>query len=153
MGKETEALNIRAWEPQDLPAVGFVDLDCFQSPWSLNMLLDEYCNSLTTYLVLEEAGRIIGYAGFWLVAGEAQITRVAIRRDERGRGLGKMLFQTLLERAWAMGASAITLEVRESNAAARGLYAACGFREAGVRPRYYEAEHEDAVIMWLYKAV
>ena len=42
------------------------------------MWLDELNNSLTTYIVMEENGKVIGYAGYWLVAGEAQITRVAV---------------------------------------------------------------------------
>ena len=115
------------------------------------MWLDELNNSLTTYLVLEENGKVIGYAGYWLVAGEAQITRVAVTRDERDRGLGTRLTAALINRAWQANADAITLEVRKGNAAAQKMYLTCGFRAEGVRPNYYADNHEDAVIMWLYR--
>ena len=46
------------------------------------------------------------------------------------------------------GATAMTLEVRPSNAPARALYAHYGFREAGVRKKYYHDNGEDAIIMW-----
>lgn len=115
------------------------------------MWLDELNNSLTTYLVLEENDKVLGYAGFWLVAGEAQVTRVAIEQGERERGLGTRLTAALINKAWELGAVAVTLEVRESNTAAQKVYLTCGFASEGIRPNYYEDNHENAVIMWLYK--
>ena len=96
------------------------------------MWLDELNNSLTTYIVMEENGKVIGYAGYW----------------ERERGLGTKLTAALINLAWNEGADAITLEVRQSNAAAQKMYLTCGFRAEGVRPGYYADNHEDAVIMW-----
>lgn len=115
------------------------------------MWLDELNNSLTTYIVMEENGKVIGYAGYWLVAGEAQITRVAVAEGERERGLGTKLTAALINLAWNEGADAVTLEVRQSNTAAQKMYLTCGFRAEGVRPGYYADNHEDAVIMWLYR--
>ena len=44
----------------------------------------------------------------------------------------------------------LTLEVRASNEAARGLYEKYGFQQAGLRPGYYQHPREDAVIMTRY---
>ena len=85
------------------------------------------------------------------LAGEAQITRVAIAAGERERGLGTRLTAALINLAWNEGADAITLEVRQSNTTAQKMYLTCGFRAEGVRPGYYADNHEDAVIMWLYR--
>lgn len=115
------------------------------------MLLNEINNELTTYLVMELEGKVIGYCGFWLVAGEAQITRVAVTEEQRGQGFGTRLTAALINKAWELGAEAITLEVRESNLAAQRAYLTCGFASEGIRPNYYEDNHENAVIMWLYK--
>ena len=76
----------------------------------------------STYIVMEENGKVIGYAGYWLVAGEAQITRVAVAAEERERGLGTKLTAALINLAWNEGADAITLEVRQSNTAAQKMY-------------------------------
>lgn len=151
MGKTTAGINIRALTAADLAAVGKIDEQSFFDVWSQSMWLDELNNSLTTYLVLEENDKVLGYAGFWLVAGEAQVTRVAIEQGERERWLGTRLTAALINKAWELGAVAVTLEVRESNTAAQKVYLTCGFASEGIRPNYYEDNHENAVIMWLYK--
>lgn len=151
MGKTTTGINIRNLTAADLTAVCKIDEQSFFDAWSQSMWLDELNNSLTTYLILEENDKVLGYAGFWLVAGEAQITRVAIDQDERERGLGTRLTAALINKAWELGAVAVTLEVRESNTAAQKVYLTCGFASEGIRPNYYEDNHENAVIMWLYK--
>lgn len=153
MGEETTATTIsfRSMSAADIPAVEKMEAEAFYDAWSQNMLLNEINNELTTYLVMELAGKVIGYCGFWLVAGEAQITRVAVNEELRGQGLGTCLTAALINKAWELGAEAITLEVRESNLAAQRVYLTCGFASEGIRPNYYEDNHENAVIMWLYK--
>jgi ribosomal-protein-alanine N-acetyltransferase len=91
---------------------------------------------------------IVGYGGLWMMVDEAHVTSVAVRRDFRGRGLGELLMLTLFEVGIRLGARWLTLEVRVSNHVARRLYLKLGFREAGIRPRYYTDNNEDAVIMW-----
>lgn len=91
---------------------------------------------------------VVGYGGLWMMVDEAHVTSVAVRRDFRGRGLGELLMLTLFEVGIRLGARWLTLEVRVSNHVARRLYLKLGFREAGIRPRYYTDNNEDAVIMW-----
>lgn len=153
MGEETTATTIsfRSMSAADIPAVEKMEAEAFYDAWSQNMLLNEINNELTTYLVMELEGKVIGYCGFWLVAGEAQITRVAVEEELRGQGFGTRLTAALINKAWELGAEAITLEVRESNLAAQRAYLTCGFASEGIRPNYYEDNNENAVIMWLYK--
>lgn len=91
---------------------------------------------------------VVGYAGLWLMVDEAHITTVAVRRAFRGRGLGKVLMLAMLDLARNMGARNATLEVRQSNAIAIRMYAELGFRQKGMRRRYYTDNGEDALIMW-----
>lgn len=93
------------------------------------------------------AGRIIGYAGMWLMIDEAHITTIAILTEFRGRSLGELLLASLVEAAAEMSAQRVTLEVRVSNETAQNLYRKYGFRQEGVRPRYYSDDNEDAYIM------
>lgn len=151
MGEETSTIEFRLMTAADISTLVKIESVSFYDAWNDAMLLNEINNNLTTYLVMEVAGKIVGYAGFWLVAGEAQITRVAILESERGQGFGTRLTATLVNEAWKQGAEAITLEVRESNLAAQKVYLTCGFASEGIRPNYYEDNHENAVIMWLYK--
>ena len=136
---------------EDIPDVVEIEATAFYDAWNAGMLLNELENELTTYVVMEQEGRLVGYAGFWLVAGEAQVTRVAVAEAERGQGLGTRLTAAMVNKAWELGAEAVTLEVRESNLAAQKAYFTCGFASEGIRPNYYEDNHENAVIMWLYK--
>ncbi len=152
MGEETTtAISFRAMQETDLAMIEQIEKEAFYDAWNYSMLQGELEQPLATYLVILANEKIIGYAGFWLVAGEAQITRVAILREEREQGFGTRLTAALVNKAWDMGADAVTLEVRESNIAAQKAYLTCGFASEGIRPNYYEDNHENAVIMWLYK--
>ena len=91
---------------------------------------------------------IIGFAGLWLMVDEAHITTIAIHPDYRGRGLGELELASLIDIAVQIGAKWVTLEVRVSNYIAQNLYRKYGFREAGMRHRYYSDNQEDALIMW-----
>ncbi len=91
---------------------------------------------------------VMGYAGLWLMIDEAHVTSVAVRPPYRGRGFGRLLMWGMFEIASNLGARWVTLEVRTSNTVARRMYEGLGFRDAGVRPRYYTDNNEDALIMW-----
>ncbi len=152
MGKTSkEGIVTREMSAADLKAVQAIEQESFHDSWAVESWLAELNSSIAKYLVLEQEGIIKGFAGFWLIAGEAQVTRVAVAKDERGKGLGKILTEVLIAAAWQEGADAVTLEVRKSNIAAQTVYTQTGFTISGVRPNYYEDNKEDAIIMWLYR--
>lgn len=91
---------------------------------------------------------IIGFSGLWLMVDEAHITTIAMHPEYRGNGLGEFLLVSLIDISYNIGAKWVTLEVRVSNHTAQNLYRKYGFREAGVRHRYYSDNQEDALIMW-----
>ncbi len=91
---------------------------------------------------------IIGFAGLWLMVDEAHITTIAMHPGHRRHGLGELLLVSLIDIAYSIGAKWVTLEVRVSNYTAQNLYRKYGFREAGMRYRYYSDNQEDALIMW-----
>ncbi|MFQ6014677.1 MAG: ribosomal protein S18-alanine N-acetyltransferase [Anaerolineae bacterium] len=94
----------------------------------------------------DERPPIVGYGGFWLAVDEAHISTLAVRPDQRRKGIGELLLVTLIDHALAVRARFLTLEVRESNEAAQHLYRKYRFQEAGRRLRYY-SNKEDALIM------
>jgi ribosomal-protein-alanine N-acetyltransferase len=97
---------------------------------------------------LPNQSSIVGFAGLWLMVDEAHITTIATHPDYRGMHLGELLLSSLIDIAYQIEARWVTLEVRVSNHVAQNLYRKYGFREAGVRPRYYSDNQEDALIMW-----
>jgi len=98
---------------------------------------------------LPESGKqyIIAFAGFWIMAGEAHITNIAVRELHRRQGIGELLLISMINLATELNARIITLEVRASNTAAQSLYYKYGFTQAGLRHHYYIDNKEDAVIM------
>ena len=96
----------------------------------------------------ERPPRLAAYGGFWLMVDEAHITSIAVRRSMRGQGLGELMLVGLIDWAIQLGARWISLEVRVSNYVAQNLYRKYGFKQTGVRPRYYSDNQEDALVMW-----
>jgi ribosomal-protein-alanine N-acetyltransferase len=90
---------------------------------------------------------VLGYVGFWLVAGETHISTIAVHPDARRRGLGELLLVQVIETALAEDADFVTLEVRVSNHAAQRLYEKYAFERVGRRKGYYTDNREDAWIM------
>ena len=148
MHKRTDFV-IRKMTCQDIPALLEVETDVFTTTWSEQAFLDEYNNPLTTYLLICEQQQVIGYAGFWLVVHEAQITNVAVKQNWQGLGLGRELMQALIKEARKQKAQSISLEVRASNLVAQNLYTSLGFQEVGIRPGYYLDNQENALLMQL----
>jgi len=91
--------------------------------------------------------KIVGFAGFWIMAGEAHIISIAVKASYRGRGIGELILAHLIDLARSLGADVVTLEARVSNYIAQNLYLKYGFREVGIRNGYYTDNREDAVIM------
>ncbi len=90
---------------------------------------------------------ITGFAGFWIMAGEAHLTSIAVRELHRRQGIGELLLISMINLAAELNARIITLEVRASNTIAQSLYYRYGFSQAGLRHNYYVDNKEDAVIM------
>ncbi len=90
---------------------------------------------------------IVGFSGIWMLADEAHLTNIAVRRQYRGKGLGEFLVIATIDLATQLKASFITLEVRASNLVAQNLYHKYGFVQMGIRRGYYLDNREDAIIM------
>lgn len=91
---------------------------------------------------------IVGYGGLWLSVDEGHVTTIAVAPEYRGRGIGELILNGLIDQAMTLDADMLTLEVRVSNLVAQQLYLKYGFKPAGTRTRYYTDNSEDALIMW-----
>jgi ribosomal-protein-alanine N-acetyltransferase len=133
----------------DIEQVLDVENNSFALPWSENAFRKEMKeNDLALYVVIEENGRVVGYAGLWVIGHEGHITNVAVHPQFRKKGYGDLLIDRLLCEGEKKGINAYTLEVRVSNRPAQKLYEKYGFKSVGIRPKYYEDNKEDAMIMW-----
>ena len=132
----------------DLDVVREIERRSFSTPWPAHAYPAEIeTNRLAHYRVARLDGRIVAFAGIWLMLDEAHVTTFAVDPDYRRRSIGERLLLAMLDLAVEKGAREATLEVRLSNIAARRLYEKYGFRPVGLRPRYYSDDNEDALIM------
>jgi ribosomal-protein-alanine acetyltransferase len=134
----------------DLAAIVAVDRATGAVGWSPATFAGELARPGRRWLVTEIDGEVVGVAGVADLAGDAHVLAVGVLPAARRRGIATGLVRGLLRAAIdELGSTRVTLEVRRSNAAARALYARCGFAEVGVRPGYY-ADGEDAVVLWCH---
>jgi len=155
---------------RDIKEVMEIERVSFPTPWSAHAYRYELLgNDLSHYFVVRQRqmerpkqgmlarirrslgarkrSPILGYGGFWLMAGEAHISTIAVQPNWRRRGIGELLLVTMLDRATELGAQIATLEVRVSNVVAQNLYFKYGFQQVGLRRHYYRDRDEDALIM------
>ncbi len=149
--------QIRSASPSDSAAIATFD-EQFDSPGKGAEFYDRYCsgkdaaqgNASDHCLAAEAGGQIVGYVIYTRVLDEAEIINIIVAPALRGQGVGRALLRAALDALGPAGVSCCRLEVRESNAAAIGLYRAEGFCESGRREGYYPAEdgtREDALLM------
>lgn len=93
------------------------------------------------------AAEIMGFVIARCADDEWEIENVVVVSEQRRRGMGSALVGELVQEAGRSRATAVLLEVRESNTAARGLYEKIGFSQAGRRPDYYRNPAEDALLL------
>ena len=145
-------MTLRTATADDLAAIMDLERTSFPTDaWSEAMMREELVSPHGRYLVDVEAGRLLGYGGVRAVAGaaDADIQTIAIAEASRGRGRGRALLRALLQTARDRGAREVFLEVRADNPTAAALYASEGFVEIARRPRYYQPDDVDAVVMKL----
>lgn len=90
---------------------------------------------------------VLGFVGMWIMVDEAHIINIAVREANRGKGIGELLLISSIDKAYSLNASFVTLEVRVSNKLAQNLYNKYGFKQTGLRKKYYTDNNEDAFIM------
>jgi ribosomal-protein-alanine N-acetyltransferase len=138
--------QIRPATPADAAAVATIERAAFSDPWSARDFR-ECMDSGIPFLIAEEQGAVVGYVIARYVQDEAEILNLGVDPARRRHGIGRALVHAMLARLAELRVRHVFLEVRESNAVARRLYAGLGFGEVGRRREYYRLPKEDAMIL------
>jgi ribosomal-protein-alanine N-acetyltransferase len=142
-------IEVREMRWTDIPAVHRIESASFpHSAWSVESFWSELAGVPETrwYAVATEGHRLVGYSGLMAVGADADVQTIAVDETRRGRGIGGLLLDALLEEAARRGCTTATLEVEFENAAAQSLYRARGFEQIARRSAYY-GPGRDAVVM------
>jgi [ribosomal protein S18]-alanine N-acetyltransferase len=144
------SVEVVAMRRRHLRQVVRIDAQTPGDRWSPGLFLAELRrgDDGRCYRVALEGSRVVGFAGMLYAADDGHVTTVAVDEDCRRSGVATALLVALANDARSRGCTALTLEVRASNAAALGLYRRFGFAPAGVRKGYYSDNGEDALVLW-----
>lgn len=144
------ALRLRPMTTADLDAVMDLELALFgEEAWSRQMLAGELGQQPASrfYVVAEQDGTLIGYAGLLAAGGQGDVLTIAVDTARWGQGVGSELLRQLLAEAKRRNCTEVFLEVRADNARAQRLYHWWGFAEVGIRRGYYQPSGMDAIVM------
>jgi ribosomal-protein-alanine N-acetyltransferase len=132
-----------------LPEVIQIESDSFSTPWSPSIFQRVLRDDKTRSIVALAMERVVGYAIFWVIGDFAELGDFAVRKEYRGKGIGDVLLEGVIDICKVLSIKSLFLEVRESNSAAQGLYLKKGFAEIMRRQSYYSDPVEDAIVFGL----
>ncbi len=141
-------MHFRRMRDTDIDAVIAIEGVIYTHPWTRGNFSDSLSADSPCWIMVLR-GVVVGYAVLTTAAGEAHLLNLSVADAWQRRGLGRALLLYIIDFIKEIKCSALFLEVRLSNQAARVLYAQSGFREIGVRRAYYPASvgREDAIVL------
>lgn len=131
---------------QDLENIKGCLLTDFDNFWSYNILKQELENGKSKYFVAKQENEIVGFAGILLIIDQVNIMNIVVKKDKRNFGIGSLLLEEIIRYSKIHNATSITLEVNEKNILAIKLYKKYGFKQVGLRRKYYNNE-DNAILM------
>lgn len=138
-------------EPRHAAEMHTIESESFAAAWSaLSIEYELREKHAICFAAIDENEKIHGHAYMRHIVNEGHINNIAVRGESRRRGIASMLVEALIAAALAREMIGLTLEVRESNIAARSLYEKHGFTSEGIRKNYYSHPTEDGIIMWRF---
>ena len=151
IGRATPA-TVRLAVSGDVDRISEIEKAAFTDPWSwsaFQRLVVDRDERVHFAVACTMDGTLAGYVVAWFVMDEGEIANLAVAPESRGQGIGSLLLLTAITAARSREVTTLYLEVRDSNTAARALYASHGFQEVGRRRRYYRRPVEDALVLRL----
>ena len=142
--------TLRVMTVQVLDAVLAIEVQAYTFPWTRGNFIDSLASGYLARALLAEDGELVGYFVAMQGFEEMHLLNLTVAAHHQGRGHARRLLAELYALSASCSATAVWLEVRDSNERARALYEREGFIEAGRRRDYYPApagRREDAVLM------
>ncbi len=144
---EAKPFVIQDMDRLHVPQVLKIERACYPAPWSESAFNHEMTSELSVALVAMDGESVAGFLVGWFAADQVHVANIAVAAGYRRRGVGTGMMLRLLEEADRRGCTSSSLEVRESNLAARSMYSRMGFHAVALRKSYYSNPAEDAVVM------
>ncbi|MDO5561056.1 MAG: ribosomal protein S18-alanine N-acetyltransferase [Oscillospiraceae bacterium] len=142
-----QKVDIRKIGIDDIKCAAELEQEIFSDPWSPGTLTQTACNEHELLIgAWSTDGVLSGYAALSFILDEANINRIAVRKEFRRQNIGSGLL-TAAEELLGDEISIYNLEVRQSNTPAINLYLSAGYQIVGERKRFYTDPCENAILM------
>ncbi len=141
------SIEIRPAFALDIDRVMALELENFSVPWPRDGFVYELLSDDSLFFVAAQGDAVAGFVVLRLADEEAELYNIAVDAVCRGRGIGGLLLDSVLNEAAKRRVQSVYLEVRASNEAAKRLYISRGFEAVGLRRGYYDKPKEDAIVM------
>lgn len=139
-------INISNMSILDLENISDKLISDFDDFWTVSTLKNELENSRSKYLVAKLNNQIVGFGGIWKAVDDIHITNIVVNKNFRRKSVGSIILENLINLAKQDNITSITLEVNCTNIPAIKLYEKFGFKNVGLRKKYYNNTY-DAIIM------
>ena len=141
------AIEIITMNAKHVDSVWEIEKALIVSPWSKESIQKLTTTDNAVAKVATIDGKVVGYYSFYQILDEADVNNIAVDSAWHNKGVGTALMSDMIEECKSRGIASITLEVGANNTVAQKLYEKAGFRQEGLRKKYYN-NTEDAIIMW-----
>jgi len=132
-----ENFLIERFTSEDLALIKDILETSFDNFWNYNILNKELQNETSIYLCCKINSEIIGFAGITIILDSAELNNIVIKKDKRGNNYSILLLKELINIAKSSGCKNFNLEVASNNKIAIHLYEKFGFKQVGIRSKYY----------------
>ncbi len=148
MGENISVSVLTVVDENTLEELCRMETECFgDEAWSRESIRGFAENPDVITVTVRVGGELAAMAAAIVMLDEAEITKAAVSAGLRRRGFARLALQRLTDECRSRGVGRLLLEVRDGNAAARGLYTSLGFSPYSVRRGYYACPREDAIMM------
>ena len=137
-------LNIEKMSLADLDSISNILKSDFDDFWNENILKKELQNPNSIYIVGKLGSEIVGFAGITVILDTAELNYIVIKKSYRGNKFSSALLENLINIATEKKCKQINLEVSFKNTVAINLYEKFGFKQVGLRKKYYK--DQDAIL-------
>lgn len=139
-------VNVRKMEFRDIKKVVELEEKYLLESLGEKLLASELSekNNGVSFYVIENDDVVIGYIGRYYFFQEAEVLNFVVDESYQRQGYGQELFDKMVEDM--KDVKKITLEVRASNIKGINFYTKNGFKQVGVRKKYYK-NGEDALLL------
>ena len=150
LSQNTQPASIFNATINDLDTITEIESESFSNPWPRQAIQSELsnlpwsCSKIITYNNI-----IAGYMIYWIIENEYHLQKIAVKPYLRRKGLAGKMISHLKAEASKNNIQMILLELRQTNKAALKLYSGLGFKQQGIRKKYYSDTGEDALLMTL----